>query len=47
MYNDFLVDNMLAVRTTTNKERSQAHDDDSTAPLHGPSSQEQGPGKSS
>lgn len=44
-YNDFLVDGMLATGTVVDKERGQAHDNDSTTPLHNASGQLQGTSK--
>jgi hypothetical protein len=46
-YNDYLVDEMLALGTTMEEKRRQAHDDDGTGPLHYASEQLQGPRDSS
>lgn len=46
-YNDYLVDQMLALGTTMEEKRRQTHGDNRTGPLHHASEQLQGPRDSS
>lgn len=46
-YNDFLVDDVLALGTLLDEVRGQAHDDDGAGPLQGAGDQLQRPGDGS
>lgn len=46
-YDDFLVDEVLALGTLLDKVRGQAHDDDGAGPLQGAGDQLQRPGDGS